>query len=86
MGDVRDGLAALKVVDGRRSGVAIVNGETHVDTGDQEDAEEAQDAKLHVVIVQQDVREVGGEEGVNPAGCADQVNVRVEHGSCQGSG
>ena len=46
---------------------------------DDEDADEPDDTKLHVVVVEEDVGQVSGQQGVDSAGSTDQVNIRVKH-------
>ncbi len=50
---------------------------------DDEDADEPDDAELHVVVVEEDVGQVGGQQGVHSAGSTDQVNIRVKHRRAQ---
>lgn len=48
--------------------------------------EEPEHPALHVVIVEHDVGEVGGEEGVDAPRGADEADVRVEHRRAEGAG
>ena len=50
---------------------------------DDEDADEPDDTKLHVVVVEEDVGQVSGQQGVDSAGSTDQVNIRVKHWRAQ---
>ena len=46
---------------------------------DNEDADEANYAKLHVVVVKENIGEVCCEEGINPTTSTYEVDVRIKY-------
>lgn len=50
---------------------------------DGKDAEQPEDAALHIIVVEENVGQMGGEQGINAPGGAHEVDVGVEDGCAQ---